>query len=130
MFFVGSKTLQRRFNSTIPVCMPSFFRIKNVVTVSISIKITANNLSGSSDKYQKRDSIQNLILGTRANYIFLPSLKTVAIAQLVRASDCGSEGRGFEPHWPPKLKTFCLQEVFYFHSTHHSSKSSVKRNYM
>lgn len=27
--------------------------------------------------------------------------KTVAIAQLVRASDCGSEGRGFEPHWPP-----------------------------
>ena len=26
----------------------------------------------------------------------------VAIAQLVRASDCGSEGRGFEPHWLPK----------------------------
>ncbi len=26
----------------------------------------------------------------------------VAIAQLVRASDCGSEGRGFETHWPPK----------------------------
>ena len=23
---------------------------------------------------------------------------TVVIAQLVRASDCGSEGRGFEPH--------------------------------
>ncbi len=22
----------------------------------------------------------------------------VAVAQLVRASDCGSEGRGFEPH--------------------------------
>jgi hypothetical protein len=30
-------------------------------------------------------------------YIFV-ALKTVAIAQLVRASDCGSEGRGFEPH--------------------------------
>ena len=28
--------------------------------------------------------------------------KMVAIAQLVRASDCGSEGRGFEPHWLPK----------------------------
>ena len=24
-----------------------------------------------------------------------------AIAQLVRASDCESEGRGFEPLWPP-----------------------------
>ena len=25
----------------------------------------------------------------------------VSIAQLVRASDCGSEGRGFEPHCSP-----------------------------
>ena len=25
----------------------------------------------------------------------------VDVAQLVRASDCGSEGRGFEPHYPP-----------------------------
>ncbi len=25
----------------------------------------------------------------------------VELAQLVRASDCGSEGRGFEPHIPP-----------------------------
>ena len=28
----------------------------------------------------------------------------VAIAQLVRASDCDSEGRGFEPHYLPQLK--------------------------
>lgn len=27
----------------------------------------------------------------------------VDVAQLVRASDCGSEGRGFEPHRPPKI---------------------------
>ena len=27
----------------------------------------------------------------------------MVIAQLVRASDCGSEGRGFEPHWPPPI---------------------------
>ncbi len=26
----------------------------------------------------------------------------VSIAQLVRASDCGSEGRGFDPHCSPK----------------------------
>ena len=25
----------------------------------------------------------------------------VIVAQLVRASDCGSEGRGFEPRFPP-----------------------------
>ena len=29
---------------------------------------------------------------------------TVVVAQLVRASDCGSEGRGFEPHHPPAHK--------------------------
>lgn len=28
----------------------------------------------------------------------------VVLAQLVRASDCGSEGRGFEPHTPPQKK--------------------------
>ena len=28
-------------------------------------------------------------------------LHTVDVAQLVRASDCGSESRGFEPHLPP-----------------------------
>ena len=28
---------------------------------------------------------------------------TEVVAQLVRASDCGSEGRGFEPHLPPSL---------------------------
>ncbi len=26
----------------------------------------------------------------------------VDVAQLVRASDCGSEGRGFEPRLPPQ----------------------------
>ncbi len=26
------------------------------------------------------------------------------VAQLVRASDCGSEGRGFETHHPPKVQ--------------------------
>lgn len=39
--------------------------------------------------------------------IFIISLhsqiKMVVIAQLVRASDCGSEGRGFNPHYPPVL---------------------------
>ena len=34
-------------------------------------------------------------------YICAPEMEVVA--QLVRASDCGSEGRGFEPRLPPKV---------------------------
>ena len=30
------------------------------------------------------------------------STYTVDVAQLVRASDCGPEGRGFKPHLPPE----------------------------
>ena len=33
-------------------------------------------------------------------FIFAPA-NTVDVAQLVRATDCGSVGRGFEPHPPP-----------------------------
>ena len=33
--------------------------------------------------------------------LFLQS-QTVVVAQLVRASDCGSEGRRFEPGHPPQ----------------------------
>ncbi len=29
----------------------------------------------------------------------------VALAQLVRASVCGTEGRGFEPHKPPQRES-------------------------
>ena len=36
----------------------------------------------------------------------------VAIAQLVRASDCDSEGRGFEPHWLPKIVPAKLAGIF------------------
>lgn len=34
--------------------------------------------------------------------IFAAPNNMVVLAQLVRASDCGSEGRGFEPHIPPE----------------------------
>ena len=39
----------------------------------------------------------------------------VDVAQLVRATDCGSVGRGFEPHLPPpfkpdfKVRLFCIK---------------------
>ena len=36
----------------------------------------------------------------------------VVVAQLVRASDCDSEGRGFETHLPPKNKSVVRQIFF------------------
>ena len=36
----------------------------------------------------------------------------VVVAQLVRASVCGTEGRGFEPHLPP-TKSFSKEELFF-----------------
>jgi hypothetical protein len=41
--------------------------------------------------------------------VHLPPLKrkdTVDVAQSVRASDCGSEGRRFEPGLPPRYLKF------------------------
>ena len=37
----------------------------------------------------------------------------VAVAQLVRASDCGPEGRRFDPGQPPTKNTFLLECVFF-----------------
>ena len=43
-------------------------------------------------------------MGIEKKIIPLHSIyNTVDVAQLVRASDCGSEGRGFEPRSPPNL---------------------------
>ncbi len=36
-------------------------------------------------------------------FIFAVAFKTVVVAQLVRASDCDSEGRGFEPPRLPQI---------------------------
>lgn len=43
------------------------------------------------------------ILAKETIVLILHSSHTEVVAQLVRASDCGSEGRGFEPHLPPSL---------------------------
>jgi hypothetical protein len=39
----------------------------------------------------------------------------VVVVQLVRTSDCGSEGRGFEPHLPPGLKGSLRFQRAFFH---------------
>ena len=38
----------------------------------------------------------------------------VVVAQLVRAPDCGSGGRGFESHLPPKAKGSACAGPFLF----------------
>ncbi len=47
--------------------------------------------------------------------LYLHPQNTVVVAQLVRASDCGSEGHGFEPRLPPEksLQNFCRLFLFY-----------------
>lgn len=49
---------------------------------------------------------------------FVTSNQTVVLAQSVRAPDCGSGGRGFEPHIPPKgrdqFSAFFVICSFYF----------------
>lgn len=37
------------------------------------------------------------------------------VAQLVRASDCGSEGRGFESHLAPVVKKPVINRLFYLY---------------
>ncbi len=41
------------------------------------------------------------------------SKQMVVVAQLVRASVCGAEGRGFEPHHPPKSKSLFERRGFF-----------------
>lgn len=41
----------------------------------------------------------------------------VVVAQLVRASVCGTEGRGFEPHLPPIFKRNPNGFLFLFSET-------------
>ena len=49
-------------------------------------------------------------------FIFAVPFQTVVVAQLVRASDCDSEGRGFEPPRLPQIKflpTLCREDFFW-----------------
>ncbi len=36
------------------------------------------------------------------------------VAQLVRALDCGSRGRGFEPHLPPIVRKALIYQGFFY----------------
>lgn len=53
---------------------------------------------------------------------------TVGIAQLVRALDCGSRGRGFEPHYSPKKGCIInkIGTVFFIYTS--SEKNTSNKN--
>ena len=79
-----------------------------VITTLASIYTSlSTNLSDSS--VAKKYSYSSLIVdpsdvGYKAELVFLCSrIYTVVVAQLVRAPDCGSGGRGFETHLPPSV---------------------------
>ena len=53
----------------------------------------------------------------RKNVVFLQphsarAEQMVGVAQLVRVPDCGSEGRGFESHLPPRSKRGLKEPLF------------------
>ena len=54
---------------------------------------------------EKRPSEKNILaicVFVFQNCLLLHSQKMVDLAQLVRVTDCGSDGRGFESHIPPQ----------------------------
>ena len=52
----------------------------------------------------------------------------VVVAQLVRASDCDSEGRGFEPHHPPKIESRSPAGFFYAFPSFFVTKAIIYEN--
>jgi len=63
----------------------------------------------------------NFILIEQGNTIFAPAFEAqsicsdfmVVVAQLVRAPVCGTGGRGFEPHLPPRKVRLFQSDFFY-----------------
>ena len=62
----------------------------------------------------KRNKL-NLVFDRNPKFTNFAAL-TVVVAQLVRALDCGSRGRGFEPHHPPQKKVISRRDgLFLFY---------------
>ncbi len=51
----------------------------------------------------------NILSGEKNLFKFAAQM--VDVAQSVRALDCGSRGRGFEPHLPPEVLPGFLQRI-------------------
>ena len=53
---------------------------------------------------KKKNLYASCDVGVKENFTFATLIFMVVVAQSVRASVCGAEGRGFEPHQPPLKK--------------------------
>ena len=60
------------------------------------------------------------------NFYFC-STNTVDVAQLVRASVCGTEGRGFEPHIPPQFFKAVQMDCFFCFAGYESNMDDTWR---
>ena len=59
-------------------------------------------------------NLAHLLVLTKLKFIFAPpSGIMVGIAQLVRALVCGTRGRGFKSHYPPKVKGLAQARPFF-----------------
>ena len=82
-------------------------RINNFISVILNPEIRAWSINrmfrtARDDKINKKTTKNLEVLKKSYNFASLLRGKhTVRLAQLVRASDCGSEGRGFETHISP-----------------------------
>ena len=54
-----------------------------------------------------------ILIFKKIKYYICPRKNTVVVVQLVRTSDCGSEGRGFKSHHPPNKKASDFSGAFF-----------------
>ena len=88
---------------TFPIRVMKLLGIKNLLVSNAAGGI--NNTYKVGDLMIIRDHINmmpNPLIGPNNDFFGTRFPDMVDVAQLVRASDCGSEGRGFEPHLPPQ----------------------------
>lgn len=55
-----------------------------------------------------------ILIFKKIKYYICPRKNTVVVVQLVRTSDCGSEGRGFKSHHPPNKEASDFSEAFFY----------------
>ena len=86
-----------------------FFPLISLLKRRICIFFTTNCLFKSTSRRKLMKKIRDFVWWEQINPVSLQPLPSeeasiiymVAVVQLVRASDCGSECRGFESHLPP-----------------------------
>jgi hypothetical protein len=87
----------------------SFFKLKKIYTITPYkqingleiVSVSSNSIEPSKDSNWLQDEKIKFKFCEVEILTLFCSRETVDVVQSVRTSDCGSEGRGFEPHLPP-----------------------------